>query len=317
MNELLPITPTLAQRGWGAAVVAAPDGSRVENACAASSVVQLLCAQYGQPFTYALAARVATVTHTWSGTPTGSPLEIANAWWIALTELFPNGPWPGLLVLYGRNRIEWERSILLRIPGPVDERVFAVIGDGAHFDPIWWQGSDGYKATCAEIPAPISNIATTLTAGFGPARGSLRLLGSTYIGSLPFQPSGSGPCSQEDTDDTLNGQGNWEAWAQYIVREGLLNEITKEDTTIVLLGCHQPTPPYPEIWSIAQGLKMLTPRVRIAHDIDHDNASNLVIIAFDTDGGHIGTAHPVGVRNALTQLCNLETSLATAGRRES
>ena len=111
--------------------------------------------------------------------------------------------------------------------------------------------------------------------------------------------------------------GNWEPWIRYMEHAGILSDIDKTGAAIVLLGCRHPCPPYPEVWSVTQGLKMLAPTWRIAQGSLADPISTLIIIAFDMGGCHVDTASTPGVRNALTELCSLVTSPATMGRRES
>ena len=196
-----------------------------------------------------------------------------------LSELFPRGPWPGLIVLHSHDHIEWDRSIFLRIPGPVDERLFTVFWNGGHFDPACWQDTDGYSATCPNLPAPFSGIGMTLFANFGPGRGVLCFLGASYAESLTFLPSGSDQCTKEHASEALSRQGSWELWVQHIEHKAILRDISREDTAFVMLGCDHPCPLYPEIWSVAQGINMLAPQVRTVYELDSSRTSALIKVA--------------------------------------
>ena len=219
---------------------------------------------------------------------------------VALTEMLPLGPWPGLLVIHTSDQIEWDRTELLRVPGPVDERVLAVIRHEQHFDPVWWETGNKYKAVCPCLPSSIERISATLTADFGSARGALRILGAAYCRSLPFLPLDSVQCTGSHAEEALTEIGNWEPWIQYIEHAGILSDVDKTRTAIVFFGCRHPCPPYPEVWSVTQGLMMLVPTWRIAQGSPADLTSTLIIIAFDTGGCHLGTATKPEVRNALT-----------------
>ena len=240
--ELVGNFPTTPRRGWGSSILLNPEGDNIKQASAASSIVELLCAEYGSQYkcTSTLATKIALLTHEWTASQNGEALQIRNTWWVALTEMLPLGPLPGLLVIHTSDQMECDRTELLRVPGPVDERVLAVIRHEQHFDPVWWEAGNKYEAVCPCLPSPIERISATLTADFGPARGALRILGAAYCRSLPFLPPDSVQCTGSHAEEALTEIGNWEPWIQYIEHAGILSDVDKTRAVIVLLGCRHP-----------------------------------------------------------------------------
>ena len=308
LAELAPLCPLTPVMGRGKVNIVDTSGRWRTQVCAASSVVQLLCAEYKLPCTDALAADIAAEVQQWTSVPDGTHLEASDVWWVALKHLLPQGPWPGLVVVYAPlGHIQWDVVRLMRIPGPVDERLLMIMGDGRHFDPIWWQTTNGPKAAVMGLPGILTNVDVTLTPNIGPACGTLLLFRASYVGFLPFSPPGQGPYTGDHLGTVVTGNGDWRVWAQYAARRHRLVISSWESTAVVVLQCAHPMPPYPEVLSIAEGVNMLAPFKVIPHRETGRDASaplSLIIFAFDSGGCHVGTLPPPRARDALTWLRN-------------
>ena len=133
--------------GRGAVNVWTANGTWVTQACAVSSTTQLLAKAYGHALSNQVVADLARNIRSWAGISAEAHIEIADAWWVTLKHFLPIGPWPRLLVLTALGHlISFDRTMVLQVPGPSDGRTLVVLGDGTHFDPVWWPSPNGLQA---------------------------------------------------------------------------------------------------------------------------------------------------------------------------
>ena len=317
LADLAPLCELTPALGYGKVNIVDSGGTRRTQACAASSIVQLLCAEYKRPATDALAADIAAAVQKLTSVSDGTPLEASDVWWVALTEMFPNGPWPGLVVIYAPNGcIQRDLVRLMRIPGPVDDRLFMILGDGRHFDPVWWQTPEGQKAAVPALPGVLANVEVTLEPDIGPAAGALLLFRASHIGFLPPPNLAGGTCPGDHGGAVMNGGDDWRAWWQYAEHRHRLTIDNWESTVVVMLQCKHPVTPYPEVLSVAQGVNMLAPVVQVAHIgamVSPTAPPTLFIFALDSEGCHVGTLPPSRAGDALTWLHNPAAPRVTIG----
>ena len=320
-----PINNMVPLRGIGKVTLTQPDGGLLVNVCAASSIAQLVCVEYRLPFSETVAAKIAEEAQRWTSACNGSLLEISDVWWVALKSLLPQGPWPGLIVLNAQhNKIWWDRTTLLRIPGPADDKLLAVIGNGRHFDPVWWTEPNGpyaarndrcLRSSCPAIPRHMCNIIPTLTPHIGPAAGTLLLIGAIHLGVVPYNPGSTGPCTEHEALHVVNGQVAWQPWVQHIRQHLLTARNLGEPLPVAMFRCSHPVPPYPDIWCIDQGVIMLSPQIRLVDPRPNTDPANLLLLAFDSSGCHVGTLAPPRAGEALTWLRHTQAVTVTAGHQ--
>lgn len=256
---------SLPHLGRGLVNMTATNGHPVTQACAISSVMQLLGQMYNQVSTEGEITDLAIRTRQIEAAAEDAPLEISDAWWVALMKVPPRGPWPGLLVIHfswhvaegyvPRKQIELGRTLLLRPPGPVDDRLVTVIGDGTHFDPVWWPIPGGLSAVRPSTIGLPRGFDTTFTANIGPAAGLLLILGATYIGRVRFATGNrSNKWTQQKALDVAQANGSWQEWFLELLP---LSERPQRDlrhTLALVLPCRHPMPPYPDLMSTQRGL---------------------------------------------------------------
>ena len=280
--------------GRGEINIASSANTLARQACAASSVIQLLCEEYNRPYHSEAAADLALEIQRMTWVPNGTALDISDVWWKALTHFLPEGPWPGLLIVHApRGRIDLGRSCILRLAGPIDDRIFCVLADGYHFDPIWWPTPLGIKAVAEALSPAAAQIEPTLTPNMGPGAGALLIWGATYVGCTPYANQGNGNLTRNQAASTIEQRTNAHRGGQIDVNQAL---------TIITLDCDHPSPPYPEFCSRALGVQMLAPSVRLIPPTDLTIETGLLALAFDHLGCHIGTVQPSAASDALTRL---------------
>ena len=268
------------------------------------------------PYSHALAGDLALGVHKLAGLANGATLDISDVWWSALLRWIPRGPWPGLLVLYApQGQVLWESSALLRIPGPTDDRIFCVLGNGGHFDPVWWPTLTELRAVPLGNITLGSSIIPTLTPNVGPAAGALLIWGAEYLGRIPF----AGPDAREFTQDhaasVLAGMEPWQPWVQRWNSSQNRRSDLPACLKAVLLKCAEPCPPYLDLRSNVQGFHMLAQSTRLSGAQTPDDLGNLIAIAFDNLGCHLGMFPPSNTREALTWLHNPLVSLVPVGHQ--
>ena len=295
--------------GRGEVHITSSNGTAVSQACAASSITQLLCDGYKRTYSEAEAADLALATQQMTGIANGSALYISDVWWKALTDFLPAGPWPGLMVCYaprevdGQSRtIDLDRSSILRLPGPVDDRLFGVIGDGGHFDPIWWPSANGITALVQDLTPRVSRKEPTLTPDMGPGVGALLLWGAKYHGCALYSGHGSGELSQNHAVSTINRCEHWQSWIAWLNSHRGLPAEFSDPRSVVTLECAHPTTPYPDFCSRELGIQMLAPCIRLFHAANSAHQGGVVALAFDHLGCHIGFIPSTTADEALTRL---------------
>ena len=295
----------------------ATNGHPVTQACAISSVMQLLGQMYNQVSTEGEIADLPIRTRQIEAAAEDAPLEISDAWWVALMKVIPRGPWPGLLVIHAPDkRIVLERTLLLRPPGPIDDRLVTVIGDGGHFDPVWWPIPGGASAARPAIMELPFELGTTCTANFGPAAGLLLILGATYVGRVRLARSDS--CNKwirQQALDVAQTNGSWQEWFLELLRRSRRPERDLRHTLALVVPCRHPMPPYPDLMSTSRGLLSLAPLARIAEPEAGGNPQNIVVIGIDDNACHFGEVAPEHTQDALTRLREVWDSPVAEGHR--
>ena len=289
--------------GRGEAHITSSNGAEISEACAASSITQLLCEGYKRAYSNTATADLALAVQQMTGIANGTALDISDVWWKALTDILPAGPWPGLLVFCApQGSINLGRSCILRLPGPVDDRLFSVIGDGCHFDPIWWPSTTGATAAVQDLTSRAMRIEPTLTPNMGPGVGALLLWGANYCGCTPYAGHDSGDLSKSHADSTANKCERWQLWVSWLTRNRGVQIDFNNPRSVVTLECTHPVSPYPDFCSRELGIQMLAPCVRLFHTSNSVNQGGVVALAFDHLGCHIGLILPTIADEALTQL---------------
>ena len=255
--------------------------TQIDQGCSASSITQLLCTEYDREYSEDTAVWLATEVQRRTGNPNGTPLDISDVWWTALISLLPEGPWPGLMVVLAQQgRIYPDRSCLFRIPGPADNRTLYVLGDGRHFDPIWWHTPTSILSSPPDGRAPPATILPTLTPNMGPAAGTLFLCRAKYLGYIPFAPNASHEYSQAQADNVMQGNGQWQAWIRrWHPGNGSLATEVGENLAAIGLQCADLIPPYSVLTTPAQGISVLVAARRVLKAIDNTTSGTLFILA--------------------------------------
>ena len=242
---------------------------------------------------------------------------MSDVWWKAVTQILPNGPWPGLVILHIANgKIRWGEencATLIRVPGPVEEKWFFVAGSGYHFDPIWWRDATGYRASCNGLPNVLKRRDITYTPNIGPAAGALQLLQACYQGFIPHGSPESPTGGYDLVDAIIRGQADWTPWSQPIRSKITIPPGEEDNVVVALLQCIHPIAPYPELWSTDTAIRMLTPRMRTVGSPQGQKPIHLVIATFDSDGCHIGTLHSTQAGEALTRLSIITAPMVAEG----
>ena len=294
------------------------DGTQIDQGCAASSVAQLLSAEYGREFKNDIAVWLATTVQRISGTPNGTPLDISDVWWQILLCLLPNGPWPGLIVLYMEDgAVLGNRTCLYRIPGPPDRRTLCVIGDGRHFDPIWWELPTGIFASPPVEYSFSADILPTLTPNMGPAAGALFLCHAEYAGHIPFDLDPQHEFSREHAELTMQGNGDWTRWTRHWNSYNDSGADTNNNYAAISLLCAHPDPSSPPSSHTDLGHNILVAATQTLRTPDEHTAGRLAIIAFDNAGCHIGKIADSTANGAPTWLQQAMASAVPKGHRWS
>ena len=308
---------SLPRLGKGIVNMTTTDGHPVTQACAMSSVMQLLGQMYNQASTEGEIADLVITTRQIAAAAEDAPLEISDAWWVALMKVIPRGPWPGLLVIHAPDkRIVLERTLLLRPPGPIDDRLVTVIGDGGHFDPVWWPIPGGASAVRPAIMELPFELGATCTANFGPAAGLLLILGATYVGRVRLARSNScNKWTRQQALDVAQTNGSWQEWFLELLRRSRRPERDLRHTLALVVPCRHPMPPYPDLMSTSRGLLSLAPLARIAEPEAGGNPQNIVVIGIDDNACHFGEVAPEHTQDALTRLREVWDSPVAEGHR--
>ena len=291
--------------GRGVVNIQATDGTMVGNSCAVSSIVQLLAREYHIEVTSEATADLAVMVRRWEHVPENATIEISDAWWYILPRYLPIGPWPELLVMRNnRGRLDPEGTIRLTIPGPTEAKMLAVIGDGGHFDPVWWPTSRGLSAVRPRRAPKLAHIARTVTPDFGPAVGMLGILGAEYGGRIAFSPEGAKDgCTEQEGRGVALVDKAWRPWVQKMRQVGI-DPGDIEEWAVVVLACVHPQPPYPALGSLPGALRMLAPNARIQTP-EGGLPSGILVLAFDQRHCHVGRMVPNNTQEVLTRLRNI------------
>ena len=309
-NHMLP------RKGRGVVNMQATDGTLVRYACAVSSIIQLLIKEYGVVVSSEETADLAIMVRKWERTQPDTVIEISDAWWYILPRYLPRGPWPELLVL----RLEGgllnpDHTLRVTIPGPADMKTLVAIGDGGHFDPVWWPTSRGFSAA-RPIGAPrLPHIAKTVTPNFGPGVGIFAMLQVEYGGKIGFSPVEAGDgCTEQDSRVAIFDDRAWQPWVQRFRREGI-NPGDVSTLAIVILACAHPMPPYPVFGSLPRALRMLAPNARLVAAQQGDAPTGIMLLAFEEDGCHIGRLLQGNTQEALTRLQDIWAPAVAVGHQ--
>ena len=281
-----------------------------------SSVSQLLAKGYGQTIPTELVAELAVRTRQWANIGPDAHIEIADAWWVVSKYFLPHGPWPSLMVLTAPDStIAVDRTILLQMPGPPDDRTFTVLGNGYHFDPVWWP-----SLGCLEAERPRHLPAVrgpgfdlTITPNVGPAAGALIILGAERRGRVRY--STQGQFNRGHADRLIQEGGDWRAWGTELARQDKTGEPNFSGIAAILLRGRHPSPPYPDQWSTPQGLNVIIPQARFIAPQGDTEVQAVLILAFDDTDCHIGEISTISAREALTRLPITGAPTVTEGHR--
>ena len=281
-----------------------------------SSVTQLLAKGYRQTIPKELVAELADRARQWANILPDAHIEIADAWWVANKYFLPHGPWPCLMVLTAPDStIEVDRTMLLQVPGPPDDRVFTVLGNGYHFDPVWWPSLGELEAERPRHLPAIggAGIVPTITPNVGPAVGALIMLGAERRGRILY--STQGQFSRDQADGLIQGSGDWQAWGAKLARQDRAGEPNFSGILAILLRGLYPNPPYPDQCFTPQGLNVIIPEARYIAPPDGTEVRAVVLLAFDDIACHIGELSAATAQEALTRLPITGASTVTMGHR--
>ena len=136
--------------GRGTARIPGGPQGEVAEACAISVAWQIAlrdgCSPPGQP------GDLAHEVRQWLGIGSGDPISLADAWWIVATRTYGARPQPWILLLVttpGEDAIPENHINVINGPGQWNGKMAMALGNGLHFDPVWWH------PTAATIPTTL------------------------------------------------------------------------------------------------------------------------------------------------------------------
>ena len=215
---------------------------------------------------------------------------------------------------FHRNRrLSKQRHTLVQTPGPVDPRTFAVIGDGAHFDLVWWRTQNAILLASPVGLPRLPPREATLSPDMGAAGGLMLLLGADHQGCFRLALNNQEPCS-EDLFNAFIDNGRTQDLMTAIER-WISPVRSAPPYSIAIIGCKVPLPPYQDIDSDNGALAGLIQRIHISPPSQGDTEQTLLVITYDTNTCHIGEIHAPNASPALTRLRRHEASEVTWGHR--
>ena len=151
----------------------------------------------------------------------------------------------------------------------------------------------------------------------GPVVGALLLCGAEYGGHIRFNPDNAHEHSEPHASLIMQGSGQWQAWTR-----GWPSFLTSlpspiEEYAVVAIQCGHPCPPYIATTNPGEGMRLLVTAIQVLKAIDDNNGGRLLILAFDSDGCHLGKSPSCSATEALTWLRNTMASTVPTGHPRS
>jgi len=191
------------------------------QACAASSVWQLLFEVVGRD---AIASDMQGWWAYWvrccNNLSGNDILPIADIWWIAVAGL-RRATMPRLLVIRTRGGIANDADVgVMATPTRWDGTYVTILGDGGHFDPVWWPEGTRNRATRPN-GLPDTHAVHSINADASPAVGVAWALGMSVTGLCPLSDRNRpNNCAVEQLNIDRAAMLQWIASAQAILRPG-------------------------------------------------------------------------------------------------
>ena len=279
-------------------------------------MAQLLCAEYKVPWNEYLPAEIARTIHQYAAIENGRMLYISDAWWTAVTQLLPAGPKPMLLVLVTcRKRLNKDRCAIFRTPGATDSKILTVVGDGSHFDPVWWEVNGAILAASPGGLPTLPRLNHNYSPDMGAAAAVLLLLKTDHQGCFGFQ-YGDAQALTEENFDALLERGEAPRVVRMVSQQPGIRA-TPPPFGVIIIGCNVPSATFINSDQTAEGadLRGLIKRTYVDASVAFSPTPTTIIISYDNNMCHVGRLDSAYALTALTRLQRSGARLVTEGHQ--